>query len=353
MALEGSQGGGVCQACATLVPLAGTGCRPSGQRPHRNPTGLENVESTRAELVRASPKKATTKVRRGVTQVNGSGRLARAWAYVAHTEASSRSSALLRIGLALIAWTRFGRHMVLMQEATVDGLVRNLAFFLATTAMLVGFKSRLSTALTALVLWLIYYYWGLLHGVDQWKHHHTYLLAMGVTLTAFTPCDRSYSVDRWLSIRAAQREGRPLPDERGNIWGLRLIVLQLSVIYLFAAVDKTNGPFLSGVRMEHYFVWYYAGFDYAPSAWFVSLCQLMAIATVVLEYALALGLPFARTRRYLVLLGLLLHAGFYVLLPVATYSVTMFALYLAYVDPDKVHEFLEDMHGTHGPQKAP
>lgn len=238
--------------------------------------------------------------------------------------------------------------MVLMQDATIDALLRNVAFFVATTAMLIGFKSRLSTLLTAVILWLLYYYWGMVHGADEWKHHHTYLLAMGVTLTACTPCGKSYSLDRWLAVRSAQRAGRAPPPERGNVWGLRLIVLQLSVIYFFAALDKTNGAFLSGERMEHYYAWYYAGLDYAGAGWFAAMCQLIAIATVALEYALALGLPFARTRRYLVVPGLLLHAGFYVLLPVLTYTVTMFALYLAYIDPDKVHALLEAMHGNQG-----
>ncbi|TIU39068.1 MAG: hypothetical protein E5W31_07930, partial [Mesorhizobium sp.] len=167
-------------------------------------------------------------------------------------------------------------------------------------------------------------------GREPWTHHHAYLLAVAALLIALTPCDRSYSLDRYLAVTRAERMGVPPPAERGNLWGLRLIVVQLSVLYFFAAFDKSNYAFLSGARLEQIFLWFYAGSDY-PSG-FAWLATIVSVAVVVLEYGLAFGLPFRATRRYLVLPGLAFHAIIYVTLPVYTFSATMALLYLAYFD---------------------
>jgi hypothetical protein len=47
-------------------------------------------------------------------------------------------------------------------------------------------------------------------------------------------------------------------------------------------------------------------------------------------------------------MGIVLHAVFYVMLPVETYSITMIALYLVVVSPEAVHRFMDGMHG-HAP----
>lgn len=266
----------------------------------------------------------------------------------AMAEASTRSAALIRITLALCVWTRFAREMILVNNLTQLGLLRAVAFYTLTTAMLIGWRSRLTTFLTGALLFSFYHYWGQDLGHEPWTHHHVYALAVGVVLTSLTPCGRSYSLDRWLASRKAMRAGEAAPPERGPVWGLRLIVVQMSAIYLFAAIDKTNAAFLSGQRMEAFLSWFYLGVTHPLDGWVPQLCQAAAIGTVLLEYALAFGLPFARTRRFLILPGLLLHALFYVLLPVSTYTVTMFALYLAYFDPDAVHRVLDQMEGGGG-----
>jgi hypothetical protein len=76
------------------------------------------------------------------------------------------------------------------------------------------------------------------------------------------------------------------------------------------------------------------------------LFAAVAWVTVLLEFALAFGLHFRRSRRWLVLPGLALHASFYTLLNVNTFSVTMMLLYLAFYDPDDVHRVLDRLQGA-------
>jgi hypothetical protein len=261
------------------------------------------------------------------------------------TEGSSRSSALIRIGLVLLIWSRYAGLLLLYKDMSPSGLTLSIGFFLFTAMMFLGLWSRFSTAGTAIVLLLMYYYFGFELNRQAWTHHHNYLLLIATCLTVLTPCDRSYSLDRWLSLKRSEKAGTAPPPERGNLWGLHLIALQLSLIYFWTAADKTNWAFLSGDRMEHYLMWYYLGSDYPSWPGFHFLMVLTSWITVALEYALAGGMLFQRSRKYLIWPGILLHATFYVLLPVRTYSLTMLLLYLAYLNADHVHRTLDYLSG--------
>jgi hypothetical protein len=248
----------------------------------------------------------------------------------------------------MLFWARWAGELLLYRDQTAVGLTLSVGFFAATLLLFVGFHSRLAAVCTAIVGFAMYYYFGHVLGREPWTHHHTYLLAAAALLLAMTPCGRSYSVDRYLAVARAERSGLPPPAERGNPWGLRLIVLQLSALYFFSAFDKTSIGFLSGARLEQIFLWYYAGSDYPAIPGLANLTMLVAWAVVALEYALAFGLPFRRTRRYLLLPGLAFHAAIYVTLPVYTFSATMVLLYLAYFDADAVHRTIDRLQG-YGP----
>jgi hypothetical protein len=267
-----------------------------------------------------------------------------------HHEGSTRAAALVRIGLAIIAWTRFGGELGPWLQQSAAGRLMALVFFVASTAMLVGWQAQLATGLTGVCLALLAGLPTVFGGGEGWTHHHIHLLTATTLMSAFTPSGRSYALDRWLALRAAAARGEAPPPERGNLFGMRLMVLQMSVVYLFAALDKTNVAFLSGARLQHLFLWQYWGSEPPALPGLSVLCALFAIGNVALEYALAFGLPFARTRRWLVLPGLALHAIFYLALPVATYSATVFVIYLAYFDPERVHDVIEELSG-HPPRR--
>ncbi|TPK96087.1 hypothetical protein FJ567_22125 [Mesorhizobium sp. B2-4-16] len=259
------------------------------------------------------------------------------------TEGSSRSSALIRIGLAMLFWSRWAGELLLYRDQSAIGLFLAANFFVATALLFVGYQSRAAAVWAGSVGLVMYYYFGFQLGREPWTHHHTYLLAVAALLVALTPCGRSYSLDRYLAVAHAERMGVVPPAERGNLWGLRLIVVQLSVLYFFAAFDKTSYAFLSGARIEQIFLWFYAGSDYPAGLAFPA--TIVSFGVVALEYGLALGLPFRATRRYLILPGLAFHAIIYLTLPVYTFSATMALLYLAYFDADAVDKIIARLQG--------
>jgi hypothetical protein len=93
-------------------------------------------------------------------------------------------------------------------------------------------------------------------------------------------------------------------------------------------------------------MWFYFGSDYPSWPVFHAAMQSMAVGTVILEYALAVGLLVRSARQWLFVPGLLLHALFYLALPVSTFSATMCLLYLAYCDPNTVDEVIARLLGT-------
>ena len=262
-----------------------------------------------------------------------------------HTEGSSRTSALIRIGIPLIIWARLANDLAFFNEPSLARILFEANFFAATTLMLLGYYSRTACTWAALNMLAIYYYGGYVLGIEPWTHHHISLLAMATALSALTPCGKSYSLDRYFAVRKAQHLGHTIPAESGNLWGLRLMSLQLSIMYLGTAFDKTSWAFLGGDRLEALFMYYYSGSTYPDMIGFHALMIVLSILTVALDYILAFGLIFEATRKWLIIPGLIFHGILYLFLPVFTFTVTVWLLYLAYLNADKVHAFIDTMHG--------
>lgn len=261
-----------------------------------------------------------------------------AWAL--ETIDSTRSSALIRIGLVFLIWSRYAGEFVLQRDPSVIGITMSLNFFMASFAMLIGYRTRLATLWMGTILLTMYFYFGVELG-RPWVQHHTYLLAVATLLSALTPAGRSYSLDRWLAVRRAARDGDRPPAELGNLFGLRLMMLQLCTMYFWTAFDKLEGVWLSGERLQHIFIWYYHSPITPAWSFFVPLCAAIAWFVVMLEFLLAFGLFVPRLRRWLIPAGIALHLLFYLVLVVKTFSLTCVLLYLAVIPARRVHEFLD------------
>jgi hypothetical protein len=269
------------------------------------------------------------------------------------TEGSTRSVALIRIALVATVWTRWANELLLFRHLTDGQVLFCTFFFLITPLALIGLWTRVSVAGTALCTLYIVYYLGHTKGVDAYTHHHTTLLAWSCVWLALTPSGRSYSVDRWLAISRAERRGERWPEERGNLWGMRLLALQAGSLYFWTALNKCNAGFLSGARLAHYAMNFYTGSSPIDAGFWGAAFWVIAWATVMLEFALAFGLFIPSTRRYLLIPGLLLHGTFYAVLSVFTFTVTMWTLYLAYLDPEQVHRVLDRLQGVgSGPKQG-
>jgi hypothetical protein len=270
----------------------------------------------------------------------------------ADAQGSTRPLGLMRIAIATIVFVRFANEVSLYQGDSLSFVLLGLAFFGLTSMMLVGFKAQAACTGVAITLMTMHFYMGKVHGYPGWSSHHIYILVVSVCLLALSPCGRSFSWDRYRALAQA-RDARDIPPEHGDLWPQRLIALQLAALYFWAAVDKTNWSFLSGQRLEEAFIWSFTGRALEPLISLGAILAVLSIIVVVVEYFLAFAIFVRRWQAFVLPLGLALHAAFYVLLPVNTYSATVMVLYLALLDPDAVHRFLDRMIQNHGQGHSP
>jgi hypothetical protein len=262
----------------------------------------------------------------------------------ADARGSTRPLGLMRIAIATIVFVRFGNELSLYQGDSLSFVLLGLAFFGLTSMMLVGYMAQAACAGVAVTLMMMHFIMGRMYGHAGWSSHHIYILVVSVSLLALSPCGRSFSWDRYRALAQAQ-DGHNIPPEYGDLWPQRLIALQLAALYFWTAVDKTNWLFLSGQRLEQAFTWPYTGRALEPLISLGAILPVLAIIVVVVEYVLAFAIFVRRWQAFVLPMGLALHAAFYVLLPVNTYSATMMVLYLALLDPDAVHRFLDRIQG--------
>jgi hypothetical protein len=260
-------------------------------------------------------------------------------------EGSTRPLALMRVLAVIVLWAKWGRLGALPARAMdVPSTGLSVLFFAFTILMFVGYRTRLFTALTAALVLYGYHGLGVIGGArGTWVHHHTDLLKFFVVLLALTPCGRSLSVDRWLELRRAAAEGRRARPEWGPLWGQRLIALQLVAMYAWAGIAKLEWAFLSGARMEAYLTEFYFGAEVPVAPWFHAICFALGTGTVLLEFALALAMVWPRIQRWVLPFGVVLHVSFYMMFPVATFSVTVLAMYLAAIPPERVDQVIRGL----------
>lgn len=251
---------------------------------------------------------------------------------------SSRSTGLIRLGLPLLMWARFGTDMLPLRALETAQFNFRILFFISTFAMAVGFFTRWACAASAICVGVIYFF-------HPYAAHHTYLLMVATAFLMLTPAGKSYSVDRWLALKRAARENTPPPAEWGNLTGLRLITCQLLAIYFWGACSKMTPSFFNGERIQGYLAEFYGGIDFEAVPGFEWLCALAGSGLVIFEGALVVGLVEPRLRRFFIPAGIAFHLLIYVLVPVHTFSATMILLYLALIPADDVHRWLDWMQG--------
>ncbi|MEM6650422.1 MAG: HTTM domain-containing protein, partial [Pseudomonadota bacterium] len=177
---------------------------------------------------------------------------------VAQREGSTRPLALIRIGIVLLLWNKFGKDIGVFAAENASYLMISLLFFLFSTLTLIGFRTRAAAAGLFFTVFLIYHFYGFVLDHWEWTHHHVYMLMFGCFVLMISPCGRSYSVDRYLRIRRAAQKGENPPAERGALWAQSLIPLQMSALYFWAAYDKTIPAYFKGEWLERVLEWGYA-----------------------------------------------------------------------------------------------
>ncbi len=248
---------------------------------------------------------------------------------------STRGLALFRIGLGTLTLMQFSASFALYGSSPDKGAWGLLVQACALAAIL-GWRARAATFATGLAVLGAYYYVGLVLGDSRYVigRQNVYLQAWMSLLLSLTPCGRSYSVDRWLALR---KDASAAPPERGELWALHLLKIQVCAVYLWAAFEKLKAGYWSGDALIGTVMSLYFGSDYPPFPGMTGLLQAASVLTLALEPALAAGLLFARTRAAAIRIGVLFHLSLAVFLPVGAFTMLMCLSFLLFLDQDRLH----------------
>lgn len=204
---------------------------------------------------------------------------------------------------------------------------------LSALALLVGWHTRVAAVLVAFLLVVI-------------QRRDVYVLNSGDLLlrelafyVALMPAGEVWSLD-------ARRRGTSAPRAP---WGLRLLQVQVSVIYLFSVVAKLHGDtWQDGTAVGRAVQLADLQRFVIPEAFAtsVTLSALLTYGTLLVEGALVFGLWLPRFRWWVMAAGVSIHLGIEATLLIGWFSFTILACYLAFVPGDTLRTALSMINRT-------
>lgn len=209
-------------------------------------------------------------------------------------------------------------------EAILIGIV---VLLVAATAMFVGWHSRIA-AVIVFVLILS------LERRSPWVFNSgDALVRIEAFLLAVSPCGSALSLDQ------RRRTGSFWSAQTRPNWPIRLLQVQLSIVYLAAVQVKLAGqPWLDGTAVSY--VLRIDDMKRIPlPQWLATNALAMNAATwCVLAVELAVGILvwFPRFRPWVLAAGIVMHLMIDVTIQIGVFSYAMFVLYLAWLPPETV-----------------
>lgn len=213
---------------------------------------------------------------------------------------------------------------------SLDGLLDLLSpygvlgvLLVSAVALLLGFHTRVAAVLVAFLLIVL-------------QRRDVYVLNSGDLLlrelafyVALMPAGQLWSLD------ARRQEPQPRAP-----WGLRLLQLQVSAVYLFSVVAKLHGTSWQNgtavgkaVQLDD--------LQRIPvpqwAATSVTLSALLTYGTLLAEGFLVFGLWRRSTRWYAMATGVAIHLGIEATLLIGWFSLTIICCYLAFVPAQNLH----------------
>lgn len=201
-----------------------------------------------------------------------------------------------------------------------------VAFVVASLALVLGVLPRLS----AVLVWLLHLTFAvrnpyLFNGGDR-------LIGILAALIIFAPIDRRFTL--W--VPAFWR--RQLAVTTSTVLSLRVIQIQVAWVYMLTGIYKAiSDAWIEGYAMH--IVFRHAAFARWPIDIDNFLVVFFAWSTVALEVLFPLVF-FRRLRPFILVGGVLLHAGIEIVMLIPVFSWVMMASYVAYVPDDECRRWL-------------
>jgi hypothetical protein len=277
--------------------------------------------------------------------------VAAAWNQFWFAPQATSTLALLRIGFGLVtlAWSLslapdlgafFSTTGVLPKQPGAGGVwgvlgvfhsdtalgILFVALLLACVALIAGYHTRLASVVVFV-------------GILSFERRNPYVFNSGdglLRLMAFylmlAPAGAALSVDRW---RRARDRFWEFPARAP--WGLRLMQIQLSVVYLSTLWLKLQGTYWNHGTAVSYAqrLTDLARFPLPPFVFHsATISNLLTYGTLLIEASVPVLIWNRRLRPYVAAIGISLHIAIGYSIRVGFFSIAMITLYLSFVDPE-------------------
>lgn len=207
----------------------------------------------------------------------------------------------------------------------------------SSVALTIGWHSQLA-ALGVFVLILSFEH------RDPWVWNSgDVVVRIEALILAVSPCGAALSLDQ------ARRDGNLWSAQQRPQWPLRLMQLQLSLIYLASALSKINGgTWPQGTAVSYALRLQDLVLLSAPH-WLTNSALLMNAATwgtLAIELSLAILVWNRRLRPWVLAAGVVMHTMIMITIAVGFFTLAMFVLYLAFIPPETVQRLPRSAKGV-------
>lgn len=206
-------------------------------------------------------------------------------------------------------------------------LIGWILLLLSSVALMIGWHSRLA-ALTVFVLILSFEH------RDPWAFNTGDLaVRIEALFLAISPCGAALSLDQ---VRGA---GKFWSAQQRPQWPLRLMQVQLSLIYLGSVQAKLNGNAWPQGTAVSYALRLQDMLLLPTPHWFTSSALLMNAVTwgtLAIELSVGILVWNKRLRPWVLAAGVVMHTVIMITIAVGFFTLAMFVLYLAFVPPEIV-----------------
>ena len=203
---------------------------------------------------------------------------------------------------------------------------------LVALTLMVGLFTRISAVLVFVTLVTLHHRNPvILNGGDSFLRVVCFFLI-------FSQAGAAFSVDRLIRLARGKEAG---PPKARAPWAMRMIQIQLAFVYFYAFVWKAMGTMWIGGTAVYYTsrlaeFWRFPVPYVFEHMWTI---KLWTWSTLALEFALG-TLVWIKEFRYWVLLGgVLLHAGIDYSMNIPLFGFIMCAAYITFVEPSDLHRF--------------
>lgn len=178
-----------------------------------------------------------------------------------------------------------------------------------------------------------------IHQRNVWLLSSSELLMRTITLYLIcSPCGHSVSIDSLLGRSIESFKHR----KNWPVWALRLIQIQVSVIYLWTFWHKLKGEtWINGTAV------YYAtrlegltNFTIPILMDSTIFLKIMTWSTLVIEFSLGALIWVKPLRKHIILLGIFFHLGIEYIMSIPFFELSMMALLINFYSPEELKGFV-------------